>query len=114
MAGLVDQYEPPWSFAHRDIVHVVYSKGEGPGVVILHEVFGLDEGCLDFGIELSKNFRVHIPLLFGAPGVSQKVRNAAHACISRELAVFSSRQSMAFTVPNSLGNFPALPNLPIT
>ena len=44
----------------------VYSRGQGPSVVLLHEINGLSPGCVDLGVQLvDAGFRVYMPLLFG-------------------------------------------------
>jgi hypothetical protein len=91
MSDLLRQYEP-WSFGSGGITKKVYSRGRGPNVVIMHEVFGLDEPALQLGIDLSDQFRVHLPLLFGEPGASSKTAWIG-ACIRREIFVFATRRT---------------------
>jgi dienelactone hydrolase len=44
----------------------VFYRGEGPVLVLLHEINGLSPGCVDFGVQLADSgFRVFMPLLFG-------------------------------------------------
>jgi dienelactone hydrolase len=47
----------------------VYFKGEGPGVLIMHELPGLSPQCLDLGRRIAGNgFTVFLPLFFGRVG----------------------------------------------
>jgi dienelactone hydrolase len=47
----------------------VYRKGEGPGVIVVHEVPGLTPKVLAFGQEVvDAGFTVVLPSLFGTPG----------------------------------------------
>lgn len=58
-------------FAHAGITHSVYCLSEGsskPPVLLLHELTGLTPGTLAYAEELSKDFTVYVPLLFGAKG----------------------------------------------
>ena len=92
MSDLLSEYEKPWDFLSGGITKSVYSRGRGPNVVIMHEVFGLDEPALQLGIDLSDQFRVHLPLLFGAPGASSNTAWIS-ACIRREIFVFATRRT---------------------
>lgn len=90
MSALLKQYEPPWTFPDGGIAHSVYSAGAGVPVVVLHELPGMVEECLDLGLILSKHFRVHLPLLFGEPGKSSMLGNVLRICIAREIHLFST------------------------
>src|SRR5579864_6880056 len=46
----------------------VFRRGDGPTVVLMHEVNGLSPGCIGFGNVLAEGgFRVYMPLFFGRP-----------------------------------------------
>ena len=92
MSDLLRHYEQPWRFESGGITKSVYSRGSGPDVVIMHDVFGLDEWALQLGIDLSGQFRVHLPLLFGEPGASSRTAWLG-ACIRREIFVFATRRT---------------------
>lgn len=58
-------------FAHEGITHSVYCLNDGtskPPVLLLHELTGLTPGTLAYAEELSKDFTVYVPLLFGEKG----------------------------------------------
>lgn len=56
---------------HAGISHSVYCLNDGtskPPVILLHELTGLTPGTLAYAEELSKDFTVYVPLLFGEKG----------------------------------------------
>lgn len=62
-------FEQP--FLHAGITHSVYCLNDGtskPPVLLLHELTGLSPGTLAYAEELSKDFTVYVPLLFGKKG----------------------------------------------
>jgi hypothetical protein len=59
-------FEAP--LTHAGITHSVYCLNDGtskPPVLLLHELTGLSPGTLAYAEELSKDFTVYVPLLFG-------------------------------------------------
>lgn len=90
MSALIARYEAPWSFSSGGITHSIYSAGTGVPVIVLHELPGMVEECLDLGLILSKHFRVHLPLLFGEPGKFSIVGSVLRICIAREIHLFST------------------------
>jgi dienelactone hydrolase len=92
MSALLDRYDAPWNFSDDGITHPVYSAGQGKPVVVLHELPGMVEECLDLGLILSEHFRVHLPLLFGKPGHSSVLGAVAQICISREINLFAAQK----------------------
>jgi len=57
--------------SHAGITHSVYCLNDGttkPPVLLLHEMTGLSPGTLAYAEELSKDFTVYVPLLFGEKG----------------------------------------------
>lgn len=62
-------FEQP--FTHAGITHSVYCLNDGtakPPVLLLHELTGLTPGTLAYAEELSNDFTVYVPLLFGEQG----------------------------------------------
>ena len=58
-------------FAHAGVTHSVLCLRDGtakPPVLLLHELTGLSPGTLAYAEELSKDFTVYVPLLFGEKG----------------------------------------------
>jgi dienelactone hydrolase len=93
MSDLLSRYDAPWTFAAADIAHPIYSTGNGPPVVLLHELPGMVEECLDLGLILGRQFRVHLPLLFGRPGEFAMMSNILRLCVSRELHLFAAHKT---------------------
>lgn len=98
---------------HEDITHEVYwqygktSTGEiGPAVLIMHEIPGMTERCLQLAEKVvAAGFSVYLPLLFGEAGEPSKavtiqfnsVINTARICLSRELYLLKTRESSPVT-----------------
>jgi dienelactone hydrolase len=95
MSSLLSRYEPPWTFSDGAISHPIYSAGTGPDVVVLHELPGMVEECLDLGLILSEKVpaRVHLPLLFGEPGSHAAWANLVRICISREIYLLAAHKT---------------------
>ncbi|MEZ5288221.1 MAG: dienelactone hydrolase family protein [Vicinamibacterales bacterium] len=73
------------------ISHLVYHRGDGPAVLILHELPGLSPAALRFGRRLAdRGFHCYLPLLFGEPGQHQSMASYRRLCISREFARLQS------------------------
>ncbi|MDH4085057.1 MAG: hypothetical protein OEW13_07220 [Nitrospira sp.] len=65
----IECFEQPVS--HAGITHSVFCLNDGtskPPVLLLHELTGLSPGTLAYAEELSKDFTVYVPLLFGEKG----------------------------------------------
>ena len=86
------------SFSVDGVRHPVLRAGDGPGVVIVHEIPGITPPVAGFAERVVEaGFHVALPELFGTRGkdlsggylASQMVR----ACISREFHVLASRGS---------------------
>ncbi len=82
--------------------YTVYRAGEGPGVLIMHEIPGIYDAVVDFADRVVEaGFSVAMPDLFGEVGrplsagyiASQMVR----ACIGREFHVLAARGSSPIT-----------------
>src|SRR4051812_22598549 len=88
---------PGWErseYSDDGICHTVFAKGTGPGVILMHELPGLTRQCVDLGECLvSEGYRAFMPLLFGQPNERASLRNSVRICISREIWLFSSRQT---------------------
>jgi dienelactone hydrolase len=70
----------------------VYTKGNGPGVLILHELPGLTVEDLHLANRIAEaGYTVYVPLLFGQAGKSQTFRNIFRACFGGGFHCFSSR-----------------------
>ncbi len=82
------------TFLHDGIQHTLYTRGSGPGIVLIHELPGLTKSCIALANRLvDAGYRVYMPLLFGKPGKTAMKRNLAHVCISREFRVLAMRKT---------------------
>jgi dienelactone hydrolase len=88
-----------WSsapFTAAGVTHDVYSRGEGPGVVLLPEIPGMTPAVMGLANHLvGAGFSVAVPSIFGVPGQGLSARYVlgtfAKACITKEFAAFARR-----------------------
>ena len=90
-------------FSFEGDTKTVYRRGNGPGVVIMHEIPGLTPKVLGFANRVADaGFTAFLPSMFGTPGKPFSNRYAAKqiakACISREFRVLASNESSPITV----------------
>jgi len=82
-------------FSAAGFTYDVYSKGQGPGVVLMPEMPGIHPGVLALGNHLVDNgFTVAAPSLFGTPG-APAIRPGAvpvmlRGCVAKEFAAFAT------------------------
>src|ERR1700712_1205259 len=81
-------------FTNAGITHDVYTRGSGPGVVLLPEIPGMTPQVMGLADHLvDAGFTVAVPSLFGEPGRplsgGYAMRTIAKACITREFAAFA-------------------------
>lgn len=80
-------------FAHKGMEHVVYQRGEGPAVVLMHELPGMVPECIELAERIAeRGFSVYMPLFFGKPGQFSMVGSTLRLCISREFYLFAKRK----------------------
>ena len=106
-AQLSTEVDPLDDFAVRSFtwdgsVRAVYEKGEGPAVLIMHEIPGITPEVAGFARRVAdEGYRVSMPLLFGKPGAPYSnryvARELAKACISREFHVLALRRHSPIT-----------------
>ncbi len=95
--GLLDS----WTLGdHRasGVRHQTYRKGEGPGVIVIHEIPGLTPAVIGFGEELvAAGYTVVMPHLFGTPERAMTAASVAgslrQVCVSREFTKLATRQT---------------------
>jgi dienelactone hydrolase len=83
-------------FTNAGLTHTVYSRGSGPGVVLLPEIPGTTPEVLGLADHLvDAGFTVDVISLFGEPGrplsPAYAARTVASVCISREFRAFARR-----------------------
>lgn len=87
-----------FSFSHEGRERNVYRKGEGPAVLVMHEVPGVSEEVARFARKVvDAGFTVFMPHLFGSVGMKtsepQRLAELAKLCISREFHVLAENRS---------------------
>jgi len=90
------------SFAYGGRTHPVHRRGDGPGVVIIHEIPGLHPAVAEFGRRVADaGFTAVLPELFGTLNrpisAGYVAREMLRACISREFAVLARNASSPIT-----------------
>lgn len=84
------QFQPSGS----SISHTLYTRGTGPGVVLIHELPGLTKPCVKLANRLvDAGYRVYMPLMFGKPESAAMFKNLMHVCISREFYCFANNKT---------------------
>ncbi|MBK7951101.1 MAG: dienelactone hydrolase family protein [Deltaproteobacteria bacterium] len=86
------------TFTHSDgrIAHEVLVRGEGPPVLLLHEIPGAMNETLALAMRLARDgFRVYLPILFGKPGDDAMVLNSIRSCVTGDFDCFSKEGSGA-------------------
>lgn len=91
-----------FNFTYKDATRPVYYNGNGPAVIIMHELPGMIPECIDLARKVaSSGFTVFLPLLFGKPNipfsVPQTLAYTAQLCISREFYLLAKHQSSPIT-----------------
>lgn len=90
------------SFTYQGKTKLLYRKGSGPGVVIIHEIPGITPQVADFARRVAEaGFTTVLPVLFGTPGkpmtAGYTVGVIASVCISQEFACFAAKRSSPVT-----------------
>src|SRR4051812_43472928 len=86
-----------WSYeavTHDGETRDVWRKGNGPGVIVIHEIPGIEPTLVEFAEEIvARGHTVLLPRLFGRPGAGFAVGNVlgdlARFCVRREFSVFA-------------------------
>ena len=80
----------------------VYKDGEGPGVLILHELPGMTRGCIELADRIMREgFTVYLPLLFGDPYDDNNVKGLAHVtamCVRHEFECFATDKTSHLSI----------------
>ena len=80
----------------------VYRRGEGPPIVVMHEIPGITPEVAGFARRLAdEGYTVAMPWMFGTPNRPLSgpyaVGQMARACVSREFTLFGRNQSSPIT-----------------
>jgi len=86
-------------FSDGGMSHPVYVRGNGPGVLLMHELPGMAPQCVDLArIIAERGFTVFMPLMFGKPAAPPAAASLApRVCISREFNCFAHHESSPIT-----------------
>lgn len=80
---------------------LVYKKGNGAAVVLMHELPGMIIECVKLARRLSEHFTVYMPLLFGEPNIpfsqAKMLQYTAQICISQEFYCLAKNKSSPIT-----------------
>lgn len=90
------------TFTADDRTFTLFRKGEGPGVILLHELPGLTQETVEFAEWIAdRGFHVVMPLLFGRPLQNPMLGllKAPFFCIRKEFNNLAAGKSSAITVP---------------
>ena len=90
------------TFEHEGQARTVYRAGEGPGVIIMHEIPGITPEVAGFARRVAgAGFSVYMPDMFGTPGKALSLpyvaNQMARACISREFHVLAAHEASPIT-----------------
>ncbi|MDQ1468241.1 MAG: hypothetical protein QOH10_2656 [Actinomycetota bacterium] len=91
------------TFEHGGTSLPVYRRGEGPAVVVIHEVPGVTPRVAAFGTRVADaGFTAVLPSLFGEPGrdvsAAYIFRSMLHGCVAREFANWATSTTSPITV----------------
>jgi dienelactone hydrolase len=90
------------SFSHDGKTRTVYRRGDGPAVVVIHEIPGITPEVSRFATRVADaGFTVFMPDLFGTPGrplsMPYAVGEILKCCVSHEFRVLASREASPIT-----------------
>jgi dienelactone hydrolase len=90
------------TFTHGGATRVVYRRGSGPGVVVVHEIPGIIPQVADFGRrDANVGLTAVLPVMFGTPGkafsTGYMLQQVALACVRREFTTFALGRSSPIT-----------------
>ena len=90
-------------FEHEGLTRRVFTRGEGPGIVVMTEVPGIYDSVIEFADRLvDEGYRVYLPDLIGEAGkpfsAGYALSSIARACIAKEFHVLATRGSSPITI----------------
>lgn len=91
-----------FDFTHDGASRTVYRRGQGPGVVIMHEIPGITPPVAEFAKRVADaGFTAFMPHLFGTPGKPLGnlyiLQQIGRACINREFRVLARHDASPIT-----------------
>jgi dienelactone hydrolase len=86
-----------------DLPWPVYRRGDGPAIILIHELLGLTPEVIKFADRVCEaGYTVYLPVLFGAVPADTKIRQrlaAARCCISREVNILATGKTSPVVTP---------------
>jgi dienelactone hydrolase len=88
-----------FEFAAGGISKPVYRRGDGPGVIVMHELPGMVPECVRLAEAIAAaGYAVYLPLFLGTPGQKPAFLGPIiKLCISREFALWRAGQKSPIT-----------------
>jgi dienelactone hydrolase len=85
-------------FSAAGITHPIYRRGQGPAVIVIHEIPGITPLVTRFANEVvERGFTVVMPSMVGTPGKEPSnlyaVQQMAKVCVAREFTTFALHQT---------------------
>jgi dienelactone hydrolase len=69
---------------------IVYRRGKGPAVVLIHELPGMTPECVELARKIAdEGFTVYMPLIFGEPNENYGLTPLMRPCVWKEFSVLS-------------------------
>jgi len=89
------------AFAHDGLELPVFVQGEGPVVVVMHEIPNLHPGVIRFGQHLvDEGFQVWMPSILGTPGdeltFRSNLKGIGRLCVRRDFTLWALRRTSPF------------------
>ncbi|MBQ0760483.1 MAG: dienelactone hydrolase family protein [Zhongshania sp.] len=84
-APIVEDYPDfePGSFTFKGVTRPVYKSGEGPAIIVIHEIPGIYDEVWNFARRLNKEgFTTYLPSLIGSPCSGQLFPDSFLGCFS--------------------------------
>jgi dienelactone hydrolase len=79
-----------FAFEADGVSKPVYRRGEGPAVVLIHELPGMVPECVELARKIAdRGYAVYMPLLFGEPMKRYGMKPLLWPCVWREFSVLS-------------------------
>ena len=98
-APTIDGYPDfePGTYTFNGVSRAVYKSGEGPAIIVIHEIPSIYDDVCDFARRLNKEgFTTYLPSLLGTPGAIYSTKNilksTAKLCVSKEFNRFAFRE----------------------
>lgn len=85
-------------FAFEGVEKTVYRLGQGPAVLLSHELPGMVPECVELARKLAaEGYAVYMPLLFGEPLKNYGILPLAWPCVWREFSFLSAKGKSPIT-----------------